>query len=138
MRQERESAVDSSYKKCQIVQESCKIHARYLKYIYKNHALCIINQDPVRTLAIFRLSHHGQILCGSITNDLSEPYGDLGKILVRSRPNLTFKTSHELDKILVQFSCLTYLQTCMNTIILQQSLIISLWPNSCMLEPLQT
>ena len=48
-----------------------------------------------------------QILHGSITIDLSEPHGNLGKILVRSLwPNLTFKTSHEL-KILVQFSCLS-------------------------------
>ena len=44
----------------------------------------IINQDPVGTLARFRSGHHGQILPGSITNDLSEPYGNLGKILVRS------------------------------------------------------
>ena len=49
-----------------------------------------------------------KILPGSITNHLSEPYGNLGKILVRSLwPNLTFKTSHELDKVLVQFSCLS-------------------------------
>ena len=45
-----------------------------------------------------------KILPGSITRDSSEPYGNLGKIPVRSLwPNLTFKTSHELDKILVQF-----------------------------------
>ena len=48
--------------------------------------LCIINQDPVRTLATFRSGHHG-----SITNDLSEPYSNLGKILVRSPwPNLAW------------------------------------------------
>ena len=65
-------------------------------------------QNLMVTLAIFWSGHHGQILHGSITSDLSEPYGNLGKILVRSLwPNLTFKTSHELDKILVQFSCLS-------------------------------
>ena len=65
---------------------------------------CIIIQDPVRTLARFMSGHHGKILPGRITNDLSEPYGNLGKILVWSVwPNLAFKTSHKLDKILVQF-----------------------------------
>ena len=51
----------------------------------------------------------GQILHGSITSDLSEPYGNLGKILVRSPwPNLGSITSDflsephgNLDKILV-------------------------------------
>ena len=36
---------------------------------------CFINQDPVRTLIRFRSGYHGQILQGSITNDLSEPNG---------------------------------------------------------------
>ena len=68
----------------------------------------IIIQDPVRTLARFMSGHHGQILPGRITNDLSEPYGNLGKILVWSVwLNLAFKTSHELDKILVQLFCLS-------------------------------
>ena len=50
----------------------------------------------------------GQIWHSSITSDLSEPYDNLGKILVQSLwPNRTFKTSHELDKVLVQFSCLS-------------------------------
>ena len=61
---------------------------------------CIIIQDSVRNLTRFMLGQHGQTLPGRITNDLSEPYGNLGKILVWSVwPNLTFKTSHELDKI---------------------------------------
>ena len=42
-------------------------------------------------LARFCLCHQGQILPGSITSDLSEPYGNLGKILVGSpRPNLAW------------------------------------------------
>ena len=42
-------------------------------------------------LARFRSGHHGQILPGSITSDLSEPYGNLGKIEVSSPwPNLTW------------------------------------------------
>ena len=46
---------------------------------------CITNQDPVMIiLARFWSGHHGQILPGSMTSDLSEPYGNLGKILVRS------------------------------------------------------
>ena len=61
-------------------------------------------QNLIVILARFWAGHHGQILHGSITNDLSEPYGNLGKILW---PNRTFKTSHELDKILVQFSSLS-------------------------------
>ena len=65
-------------------------------------------QNLMVILARFWSFHHGKILPGSITSDLSEPYGNLGKILVRSLwPNLTFKTSHELDKIVVQFSCLS-------------------------------
>ena len=39
---------------------------------------------------------------------LVEPYDNIDKILVRSLwPNLAFKTTNELDKILVQFSCLS-------------------------------
>ena len=65
-------------------------------------------QNVMVILARFWSGHYGQILPGSITNELSEPCGNLGKILVRSLwPNLTFKTSHELDKVLVQFSCLS-------------------------------
>ena len=80
--------------KCQIFQE-----ARFMSHIL-NINYCIIIQDPVRTLARFMSGHHGQILPGRITNDLSEPCGNLGKILVGSPwPNLAFKTSHELDKI---------------------------------------
>ena len=81
-------------------QESCKIHARYLKYKYKrimhykprsSQESCNINQDPVGTLARFRSGHYGQIFHDSITNDLSEPYDNLGKILVRSPwPNLAW------------------------------------------------
>ena len=74
-------------------QESCKFHARYLNYKYKrilhykarsSQESYIINQDPVGTLARFRSGYHGQIFHGSITNDLSESYNNLGKILVRS------------------------------------------------------
>ena len=65
-------------------------------------------QNVMVILARFWSGLHGQILSGSITSDLSESYGNLGKILVRSLwPNRTFKTSHELDKILVQYSCLS-------------------------------
>ena len=75
-----------SYGKCQIIQELCKIHARYL--IQES---CIINHDPVRTLAILMSGNHGLILHGSITNKLSEPYGNLGKILVELLwPNLAW------------------------------------------------
>ena len=48
-------------------------------------------QNLMVILARFRSGHHGQILRGSITSDLSEPYGNLGKILVRSPwPNLAW------------------------------------------------
>ena len=51
---------------------------------------CFINQDLVRTLIRFGSGHHGQILHGSITSDLSECYGNLVKIQVGSPwPNLT-------------------------------------------------
>ena len=47
--------------------------------------------EPYDNLGKFWSRHHGQILPGSITNDLSEPYGNLGKILVRSPwPNLAW------------------------------------------------
>ena len=60
---------------------------------------CIIIQDPVRALTRFMSGQHGQILPGRIINDLSEPYGNLGKILVWSVwPNLTFKTSYNLTR----------------------------------------
>ena len=78
-------------------------------------------QNLTVILARFWSGHHGLILHGSMTSDLSKPNGNLGKILVRSLwPNLTFKTSHELDKVLVQCSCLS-LSICMHelTIILQ-------------------
>ena len=60
-------------------------------------------------LTRFWSGHYGQILHGCITSDLSQPYDNLGKILVRSLwPNfLACKTTNELDKILVQFSCLS-------------------------------
>ena len=46
-------------------------------------------QNLMVILARFWSGHHGQILPGSITSDLSEPYGNLGKILVRSPwPNI--------------------------------------------------
>ena len=104
-------------------------------------------QNLIVILARFWAGHHGQILHGSITNDLSEPYDNLGKILVRSPwpnldgsitndlsepygnlgkilwPNRTFKTSHELDKILVQFSSLSPdLWTCHNLAIIFERL----------------
>ena len=41
-------------------------------------------QNLMITLARFWSGHHGQILHGSITSDLPEPYDNLGKILVRS------------------------------------------------------
>ena len=42
-------------------------------------------------LARFWSDHHGQILHGSITSDLSERYDNLGKILVGSLwPNLAW------------------------------------------------
>ena len=40
-------------------------------------------QNLMVILARFWSGHHGQILCGSITDDLSEPYDNLGNILVR-------------------------------------------------------
>ena len=50
-------------------------------------------QNLMVILARFWSGHHGQILRGSITSNLLEPYGNLGKILVRSLwRNLTFKT----------------------------------------------
>ena len=39
-------------------------------------------QNLMVILARFWSGHYGQILHGSITSDLSEPYGNLGKILV--------------------------------------------------------
>ena len=47
-------------------------------------ASLVIYQYLMIILARFWSGHHGQILHGSITNDLSEPYDNLGKILVRS------------------------------------------------------
>ena len=47
--------------------------------------------EPYGNLSKILVNHHGQILCGSITSDLLEPYGNLGKILVRSPwPNLAW------------------------------------------------
>ena len=70
--------------------KSFKNHARFMPDILnKKQESCILKQDPVRTLARFRSGHHGRILPGSITSDLSERYGNLGKILVSSPwPNL--------------------------------------------------
>ena len=63
-------------------------------------SIIVTCQNLMVILARFWSHHHGQILHGSITSDLSEPYGNLGKSLVRSLwPNHTFKTSHELDKM---------------------------------------
>ena len=58
-------------------------------------------------LARFWSGHYGQILSGSITSDLSEPYDNLGKILVRLPwPNLACCDLSELygnlGKILVR------------------------------------
>ena len=51
-------------------------------------------------LARFWSGHHGQILPGSITSDLPEPYGNLGKILVSlPLPNLTFKSLKDYGQI---------------------------------------
>ena len=49
-------------------------------------------QNLMIILARFWSGHHGQILPGSITSDLSQPpYNNLGKILVRSLwPNLAW------------------------------------------------
>ena len=48
-------------------------------------------------------SQHGQIFHGSITSDLSEPYGNLGKILVRSaKSNELSEPYSNLGKILVE------------------------------------
>ena len=48
-------------------------------------------QNLMVILARFLLGHHGQILPGSITSDLSEPYDNLGKILVGPPwPNLAW------------------------------------------------
>ena len=48
-------------------------------------------QNLMVILARFWSGDYGQILPGSITSDLSEPYGNLGKILVVSpRPNLAW------------------------------------------------
>ena len=47
--------------------------------------------EPYGNLARFWSNHHGQILRGSITSDLSERCGNLGRILVRSPwPNLAW------------------------------------------------
>ena len=65
-------------------------------------------QNLIIILARFWSGHHGQILPGSITSNLSEPYGNLGKILVGSPwPNLGSITNDlsepydNLGKILV-------------------------------------
>ena len=58
-------------------------------------------QNLMIILARFWSGHHGQILRGSITSDLPEPYGNLGKILVRSLwPNSCMVKPFRLDKIL--------------------------------------
>ena len=52
-------------------------------------ALLVTCQNLMIILARFWSNHHGQILHGSITSDLPEPYDNLGKILFRSPwPNL--------------------------------------------------
>ena len=54
-------------------------------------ASLVTYQNLMIILARLWLGHHGQILPGSITSDLSEPYDNLGKILVGPPwPNLAW------------------------------------------------
>ena len=62
-----------------------------------------ITNDLSVILARFWSGHHGQILHGSITTDLSEPYGNLGKILVSITSDLS-EPCGTLGKILVRLS----------------------------------
>ena len=90
VRQERESAVGSRVMNIiRCFQESCKMHARYLKYKYKR----IMHYKPrsSRNLGKILVRSPWPNLAWYITNDLPEPYDNLGKILVRSPwPNLVW------------------------------------------------
>ena len=57
-------------------------------------------QNLIIILARFWSGHHGQILPGSITSDLTEPYGNLGKIKGQFGPILACWNLFRLDKIL--------------------------------------
>ena len=61
--------------------KSFKNHAKFMPDIL-NINTRIMHYKPrlVRTLARFRLGERGPSLHGGITNDLSEPYGNLSKI----------------------------------------------------------
>ena len=62
-------------------------------------ASLVTYQNLMEILARSWSGHHGQILRGSITSDLSEPYGNLGKILVRSPwPILTDSITSDLSE----------------------------------------
>ena len=55
-------------------------------------------QNLMVILAIFWSGYHCQILPGSITSDLSEPYGNLGKILVGSGQILRGSITNDLSE----------------------------------------
>ena len=92
-------------------------------------------QNLMIILARFWSGHHGQILRGSITSDLSEPYDNLGKIMVRSPwPNLVLTSDlsepyGNLGKILVRShgSITSDLSEPYGN--LGKILVRSLWPN---------